>query len=607
MALVSKEIIENIRSRCSLVDVISHYLPELRRRGGTHKCCCPFHKEQTPSFTVNEDRQIYHCFGCGAGGDVFRFVMDYEKVDFVTAVKMLAARTGVAVVFEGGSSEERAGKDVLYNIHAEAAAFYHRLLFKDSGSEAARRYLAERDLPEELAREFQIGFAPGEWKAFLRHALKKGRSTTDLETAGLALPSSESGGKSTYYDRFRNRLMFPVCDQLGRVIGFSGRVINRAEKGAKYINSPETPLFRKSHVLFAFDKARKSIVEKRQAIVVEGQIDAIRCHQAGLKNVVASQGTALTIHHARLIKRHADEVFFVFDADRAGVKASLASSEVFVAQDLSVRVATLPGKEDPDSLVRYNGAEALKQLLAEAPAALDYLIHVLQAQEGTSTEAARMRVVQSALNLIRICPSTTRKNIMLQHLSAMGIAPDAQMRALRTVRKHPLPRKKEDHPPAAPERQDPFPRQETALLELLIHHYSEIRCLVCDYLPPYLLTDPVCRTLFEALMFNPPETLTTDFNSFERDVQRCIVGVQIGVSRTLDCETSAVELAKRYILLFWKRHLEREQARIAGRADLTGEARFKELTRLRRDIHLLARTWGEALPFFEARCHLKME
>ena len=276
MALIPKETIEEIRSRSNIVDVISAYLPELRRRGSTHKCCCPFHKEKTPSFTVNDERQIFHCFGCGAGGDVFRFVQDYEKVDFIGAVSCWQIG-GVEIVFEGGRREDQTGKEVLLKLQ-EAAAYYHRILMQGKEGEMARRYLQERDLPVEMMKGFQIGFAPDEWEGLLSRALKKGYEATDLERAGLAVPSERSG-KESYYDRFRGRVMFPICDPMGRVIGFSGRVINRADRGAKYVNSPETLIFKKSQVLFAFDQARKAIVERRQAIIVEGQIDAIRCHQ----------------------------------------------------------------------------------------------------------------------------------------------------------------------------------------------------------------------------------------------------------------------------------------------------------------------------------------
>ncbi|WP_372846371.1 DNA primase [Pontiella sp.] len=454
MAMIPKETIEEIRARCNIVEVVGAYLPELRRRGSTYKCNCPFHKEKTPSFTVNDARQIFHCFGCGAGGDVFRFVMDYEKVDFVTAVSVLAERVGVEIVYEGGQPEKSGNKDVLYKLHTDAAAFYHRMLLDSAEGAEARRYLEERDLPVEIIKEFQIGFAPNEWEGLLGRALKKGYEAEQLEAAGLAVPS-ERGGKVSHYDRFRNRVMFPICDQMGRVIGFSGRIMNKAEKGAKYVNSPETLLFRKNRVLFAFDKARKAIVDERRAIVVEGQIDAIRCHQAGLHNVVASQGTALTENHARLIKRYADEVILVLDADAAGLKAALSSSEIFIAHELSVRVVTLPEKEDPDSLIKKEGAKALTDLVETAPGALDFLVDLMGKQEDMNTEAGRMRVVQSVLNLIRQCPSAARRDPMINRAAdLLNISPLALSQDLRrnqaqqrpAQRRIPAPAGDPDHP-----------------------------------------------------------------------------------------------------------------------------------------------------------------
>jgi len=602
MAMIPKETIEEIRSRCNVVEVVGSYLPQLKRRGSTFKCNCPFHQEKTPSFTVNETRQIFHCFGCGAGGDVFRFVMDYEKIDFVTAVKILAERAGVEIVYEGGQPEKSGDKDALYKIHREAAAFYHRLLVEGTEGAEARRYLEERDLPADLLKEFQVGFAPNEWDGLMKRALKKGYTAEQLEAAGLVVPS-ERNGKTSHYDRFRNRVMFPICDPMGRVIGFSGRIMNKAEKGAKYVNSPETLLFRKNQVLFAFDKARKPIVEARQAVVVEGQIDAMRCHQAGLTNVVASQGTALTENHARLIKRYADEVVLVLDADAAGVKAALASSEIFIAAELSVRVVTLPEKEDPDSLIRKNGTEALTTLVKEAPAALDFLIECIGRQEDLTTEAGRMRVVKAALNLIRHCPSAARRDPMIHraadllHISAQALGQDLR----REQRKQrPAPRRAEEAAPAAAPPKT-YPKEEINLLELLVHHYPDVQPLIHDYLPSRYLADPLCRELVELLMVDLPETLTEGFQDFDEERQRVISRIQVEESRAIDEETSSIELAQRYILLFWKRQLEREQAALAQRTDLPNEERFKGSTRIKHDLHVLSSGWPHAQPMIEAR------
>lgn len=598
MAMIPKETIEEIRSRCNVVEVIGSYLPQLRRRGATFKCNCPFHQEKTPSFTVNETRQIFHCFGCGAGGDVFRFVMDYEKVDFVTAVKMLAERTGVELVFEGGTSDRGSDKDTLYRLHREAAAFYHRLLMEGQEGAEARRYLEERNLPAELLKAFQVGFSPNEWDGLLKRAVAKGYTPEQLEAAGLAVPSDRSGRRS-WYDRFRNRIMFPICDAMGRVIGFSGRIMNQAEKGAKYVNSPETLLFRKNQVLFAFDKARKAIVDARQAIIVEGQIDAMRCHQAGLINVVASQGTALTENHARLIRRYADEVVLVLDADAAGIKAALASSEIFIAAELSVRVVTLPEKEDPDSLILRQGPETLAELVNNAPAAIDFLMNCLWGRENMKSEAGRMRVAKAAMELINSSPSEMRRAQMVQAVTLLGLDYTAIVRDL----KREASRQRPAHRPetAAPLPAIARPKEEISLLELLVHHHGETWKLVHDYLREYHFSDPVCRELIEKLMVDAPDVLLHHFEEYDEETQRVISRVQVEESRTIDAETEPIELAQRYILLFWKGRLEQELAQLKLRSDLSNEERFRENTRIRHELHALACGWDDALPVIEAR------
>lgn len=608
--MIPKETIEEIRSRCNVVEVVGAYLPQLRRRGSTYKCNCPFHQEKTPSFTVNDARQIYHCFGCGAGGDVFRFVMEYEKVDFVTAVKILAERVGVEIQYEGGPSEGGGNKDILYKLHTDAAAFYHRMLLDSPGAAEARRYLEERELPPAAIKDFQIGYAPNEWEGLLSRALKKGYSAEQLEAAGLVVPS-DRGGKASHYDRFRNRIMFPICDPMGRVIGFSGRIMNKAEKGAKYVNSPETLLFHKNQLLYAFDKARKPIVESRQAIVVEGQIDSIRCHLAGIANAVASQGTALTENHARLIKRYADEVVLVLDADAAGVKAALASSEIFIAQELSVRVVSLPEKEDPDSLIRKSGPDALKALVQDAPSALDFLIDAMQKQEDPATEAGRMRIVQAVLNLIGHCPAAARRDPMLQraadrlHISPLALGQD--LRRAQRQQQNPASRTVMDATAAPAALKTTHPSHEMALLELLIHHYDAVHALVEKYLLPDLLDDPQCRELVNLLLADSPKTLAEGLHDFDAALQQTITRAMADESKKIDTETSPIELAQHHILLFWKRHLESEQAALAKRMELTSEQRFKEATRIRHDLHAIAKGWSHAQPMLDVRLHAKAD
>ncbi|MFL2876632.1 MAG: DNA primase [Pontiellaceae bacterium] len=601
MALIPKETIEEIRSRSNIVDVITAYLPELRRRGSTHKCCCPFHKEKTPSFTVNDERQIYHCFGCGAGGDVFRFVQDYEKVDFIGAVQLLADRVGVEVVFEGGRREDQTGKDVLLKLQSEAAAYYHRILMQGREGEMARRYLQERDLPVEMMKAFQIGFAPDEWEGLLSRALKKGYEVTDLERAGLAVPSERSG-KESHYDRFRGRVMFPICDPMGRVIGFSGRIMNRADRGAKYVNSPETLIFKKSQVLFAFDQARKAIVERRQAIIVEGQIDAIRCHQAGLTHVAASQGTALTEQHARLIKRYTDEVILVFDADAAGVKAALATASLFTTEELSVRVATLPEKTDPDSLIRDQGVEVFERLLNEAPGALAYLIEQQQAAENQTTEAGRLRVVKEVLAFIRPVRSATRQDSLLREAAdRLNLSEDALKYDLNQHAKPVMRKPVESELSSAPAKAVVFPKEETELLELLVHHHQVVQPLIKQYLPSSFFQDPACRTLVESLMEKEPDFLVRHLNEFEEELRQCLTQVQIGLSKIFDSEVSEQTLAQKYILLFWQRELERELNDREAMQALSGAERYIHQTRLKQDLGMLKAGWDKAVLMIDSR------
>ena len=601
MAIISKATIEEVRSRSSIVEVISEYLPELRKRGGTYKCCCPFHKEKTPSFTVNNERQIYHCFGCGASGDVFSFVMEYEKIEFVGAVQILADRAGVEVVFDGGRPEKKSDKDILLKLNSEASNFYHRVLEKGKEGEVARRYMQERELPSEIIKEFQIGYAPDGWDGLLSRALKKGYKTDDLEKAGLVVQSDRSGKKS-HYDRFRGRIMFPICDPMGRVIGFSGRIMNRADKGAKYVNSPETLIFKKSQILFAFDKARKSIVDCRQAIIVEGQIDAIRCHQVGILNTVASQGTALTVQHANLIKRYCDEVILVFDSDSAGVKAALTTSNLFASEGLSVRVASLPPNEDPDSLIRNKGVQAFKKLIEESFGALVYLINQKRSSEDQKTEVGRLRVIKAVLEYIRNIESATHRDSALKEASnLLDISAEALKNDLNKVKrlvKEPQSQVEHDDLKSGP---IIFPKEEIELLELFVHQHEELKPLIEQYLPFNFLKNAACRTLIESLLENKPEFLVERINELDEELRQCLTRVQIGISKKVDSEVSAESLAKGYILFFWKKELEKELTGFVKNQSLTGAEKYKEQTRLKQDLGMLKFGWNKAVLMIESR------
>ena len=344
--------VRRIKERLDLVEVVGDYV-KLRKAGKSFVGLCPFHQEKTPSFSVSRERQTYHCFGCGAGGDVFRFLMEMEGWTFPQALEVLSARTGVVLEHRGRRREE--GGDVL----EEALAFYRASLGASEG-EAARAYLRRRELPQEAWERFELGWSLPAWRSLEDHLRRQGLNLRDAVERGLLV----EGPKGTY-DRFRGRVMFPIRSETGRLLGFGGRLVDG--EGAKYVNSPESPLFEKRKILYLLPQAKRAIREKGSALVVEGYLDAIRCHLNGHPEAVASLGTAFTEEQADLLARQADRCLICFDTDAAGQEAALKGMYVLRRKGLDVRVVRLPKGKDPDELLRDpQGAEAFEGALTEA-------------------------------------------------------------------------------------------------------------------------------------------------------------------------------------------------------------------------------------------------
>ena len=423
---ISDQVLEQVRQANDVVEVIGLYFP-LKRAGANFRALCPFHKEKTPSFNVNPQKQIWHCFGCGEGGDVFKFVMKYENLDFTAAVRRLAERAGIRIEFQetiGGPSHDE--KELLIKLHEQAAAFFHEYLLKDKGAELARAYLKKRAITPETVRKWRIGCAPDSWDALLQWAKARKFSPALLESAGLALRSERGREQPRLYDRFRGRLMFPICDEQGRVVAFSGRILTdakdlpRSERDQpKYVNSPETAIFEKGRLLFALDKAKRAIIEAKEAVVCEGQIDTISCHEAGFENVVAPQGTAFTDQHARILKRYADEVVLMFDSDEAGQKAAVRGAEPLWDLGFTLRVALLPAGHDPDSFVKKFGSEKLRELIANAPRFLTFLLERLARQHDAKTERGKVRIVQEVIGWLCRVQSPTLQATYAQQIAAL--------------------------------------------------------------------------------------------------------------------------------------------------------------------------------------------
>ena len=393
---IPSQTIEQIAAANDIVEVIGAYFP-LRRAGANFKALCPFHQEKTPSFHVSPQRQTFHCFGCGVGGTVFRFVMDYEHVDFPAAVRKLGARVGIPVVEErSGVDEDRQheARRVALQLHAEAAEWFQENLLKKDVGKPARDYLKQRGIDRPVAKNWQIGYAPDEWDAFLKWAQQRGYQRRQLLQSGLVKLRDEEKPESDVYDRFRGRVMFPICNDVGEVIAFSGRLLGKDDQGAKYINSPETPLFRKGGVLFGLHKSKRALIDANCAIVCEGQLDLITLFEAGIANVVAPQGTAFTEAQARVLKRFVSEVVLCFDADAAGKKAAERSLDALLQNDLIVRVAEMPPGEDPDSLVRRNGKEDFENRITGARDFFDYWIDREAAATNLESLGAKMELAR---------------------------------------------------------------------------------------------------------------------------------------------------------------------------------------------------------------------
>ena len=429
MGTIPSETIEQIAAANDIVEVIGSYFP-LKRAGTNFKALCPFHQEKTPSFIVSPGRQTFHCFGCGAGGSVFRFVMDYEHSDFPSAVHKLAARVGITVVETRGASDEDRryeARRTLLKLHADAAEWFHENLIKREVGDAARKYLRARGISVETAKRWQLGYAPDEWDAFGSWARGRGYDTRDLITSGLAKTKDEAEsapvGKSRAYDRFRGRIMFPIHNDVGEVIAFSGRLLKDEQGAAKYVNSPETPLFRKGNVLFGLDKSKRTLIEANCAVVCEGQLDLISLFESGIANVVAPQGTAFTESQARILKRFVNEVVLCFDADTAGQKAAERSLDALLQNDLIVRVAEMPMGEDPDSLVRREGKEAFERRIAEARDFFDYWIERETANVDLASFGAKIQLARRLAETVsRVRDPVMRGEVMTKVSARLGVA-----------------------------------------------------------------------------------------------------------------------------------------------------------------------------------------
>ncbi len=404
----SDSVVETVRQATDIVDVISQYV-RLQKRGKNYLGLCPFHTEKTPSFTVNREKGLYHCFGCGVGGNVFTFLTQYEKISFGEALRELAARANISLpsYSDGRQSEV----DEVLEINDKAGRYYRDMLHSDEGAEALSYLRQKRQFADETIDRFMIGFAPDRWDGLLNHLTKKGFSEKTIEKSGLILKRQDGSG---YYDRFRARIMFPIHSLSGRIIAFGGRTLKEDEK-AKYINSPETIAYTKGKTLFGIYQAKDAIIEKDGAILVEGYADLIALHQVGIKNVVASSGTALTVEQIQHIARYTQNVYLVYDADTAGQDASLRGSDLLLEHGMSVSVVELPPGEDPDTFVLSHGSDEFMGLVRDAMNIVEFKASLLSRR--TDSSRGQFTIIQSIVDSLSKVSDAIKVNLYVKDLA----------------------------------------------------------------------------------------------------------------------------------------------------------------------------------------------
>ncbi|KZL93901.1 DNA primase [Clostridium magnum] len=386
--MISEDVIQKVKEANDIVDIISESV-KLKRAGRNYSGLCPFHHEKTPSFSVSQDKQIYKCFGCGEAGNVITFVMKTRNLTFPEALKLLADKANIDLELDN-DRENKDSFEKLYKLNVAAARYFFKSLQENDN---AKRYLLNRGITESTIRKFGLGFSLNSWDGIFKHLISKGYTELDMLTGGLIIKSQ----KGSCYDRFRNRIIFPVFDYRGKVIGFGGRVLDDSKP--KYLNSPETTLFKKGINLYGLNFAIKSN-NSRALIIVEGYMDCISLHQQGITNAVASLGTALTINQAKLIKRYADKVIISYDADSAGQMATMRGLEILKQVGLEVRVLTVPQGKDPDEFVRNNGREAFLKLIDEALTLTDYKIKVIRESSNLNNSNDVIKYAEKALKVI---------------------------------------------------------------------------------------------------------------------------------------------------------------------------------------------------------------
>lgn len=425
---ISESKIEEIRNAANIVDVVSEYV-QLRKRGRNYIGLCPFHSEKTPSFTVSDEKQIYHCFGCHNGGNVFKFLMEYKKISFVEAVQELAEQLGIELNYDDSIPEGQSEQEILFDINTEVARYFSNNLLNDDEGQIARDYFQKRNIKVQTMRAFGLGYALNGWENLVSFLKQK---NIDLEKAlQLGLIGRNKDGR--VYDKLAGRIIFPIFSPNGRVVAFAGRKLREDDTGAKYINSPESIIYVKGRVLYGLSFAKDEIRKLDKAIIVEGYMDLISLYQAGIKNVVAVSGTALTDEQAQLLSRYTKNVVLLFDADTAGIAASMRSIEILLRKDFDVKIATLPSGEDPDSFVNKYGKEEFEDTIKRAENFLEYQTAYYEKQGMFDDPTKAAEAVREMIRVISLVQDDLKRIFLLKISKRFNIRENLLQRELDNI------------------------------------------------------------------------------------------------------------------------------------------------------------------------------
>lgn len=489
------DFVERVNERTDIYAVVSRYV-QLTQKGGRYWGCCPFHSEKTASFSVSADKGLFYCFGCGAGGNAFKFLSLIENISYFDAVKLQAERLGIDLPKRKLSPEEEnrfREEKILLKINSIAQDFYHECLIRTARGEVGRKYLAQRGITPETISTFRLGFAPEEWEELLTHLTRQDFTPQQIEAAGLAVKRTTSG----YYDKFRSRVMIPISDVRGRVVGFGGRILTAGDENTpKYLNSPETALFNKRKLLFGLDKSNRAITKSGTAIVVEGYMDAISLFSAGVQNVVATLGTAFTPEHANLIVRYAKKVIFCYDSDEAGQNATVRALPIVQAVGAEVFVVQVPDGKDPDEFIRNHSKSAFDELVKNALPLIDYRIKFVIDHADLSSIYGRIRALQDILPVVVPIRNPFVRSEYRKQISARLVLDEDLVREewQKFVTKRNRERREPERIPTAvkreklPAEENPLIREACEVILRMAWHESEIIDYVMEAVPMDLLS-----------------------------------------------------------------------------------------------------------------------